>query len=75
MFIRFKNGATWQVLGSDRYDAAVGSPPYGRPKPGPGPVKKRQKKRQPQKANAASFNGIVLAPAVPKIASNPKDQQ
>jgi hypothetical protein len=29
MFIRFKNGATWQVLGSDRYDAAVGSPPYG----------------------------------------------
>ena len=24
-----KNGATWQVLGSDRYDAAVGSPPYG----------------------------------------------
>src|SRR5271165_425378 len=29
MFIRFKNGATWHVLGSDRYDAAVGSPPYG----------------------------------------------
>src|SRR5271170_8147679 len=29
MFIRFKTGATWQVLGSDRYDAAVGSPPYG----------------------------------------------
>jgi phage terminase large subunit len=29
MFIRLKNGATWQVLGSDRYDAAVGSPPYG----------------------------------------------
>src|SRR5208337_793438 len=29
MFIRFKNGAMWQVLGSDRYDAAVGSPPYG----------------------------------------------
>jgi phage terminase large subunit len=26
---RLKNGATWQVLGSDRYDAAVGSPPYG----------------------------------------------
>jgi len=24
MFIRLKNGATWQVLGSDRYDAAVG---------------------------------------------------
>ncbi len=29
MFIRFKSGATWQVLGSDRYDAAVGSPPAG----------------------------------------------
>ena len=29
MFIRLKNGATWQVVGSDRYDAAVGSPPYG----------------------------------------------
>ena len=29
MFIRFKNGATWKVLGSDRYDAAVGSPPAG----------------------------------------------
>jgi phage terminase large subunit len=29
MFIRLKNGATWQVLGADRYDAAVGSPPYG----------------------------------------------
>jgi len=29
MFIRLKNGATWQVLGSDRYDAAVGSPPHG----------------------------------------------
>jgi len=29
MFIRFRNGATWQVVGSDRYDAAVGSPPYG----------------------------------------------
>jgi len=27
MFIRFKTGATWQVLGSDRYDTAVGSPP------------------------------------------------
>jgi hypothetical protein len=23
------DGATWQVLGSDRYDAAVGSAPYG----------------------------------------------
>jgi phage terminase large subunit len=29
MFIRFKNGATWQVVGSDKYDATVGSPPYG----------------------------------------------
>jgi len=29
MFIRLKNGTTWGVLGSDRYDAAVGSPPYG----------------------------------------------
>ena len=29
MFIRLMNGATWQVLGSDRYDAAVGSPSYG----------------------------------------------
>jgi hypothetical protein len=26
-FILFKTGATWQVLGSDRYDTAVGSPP------------------------------------------------
>lgn len=29
MFIRFKNGSTWQVLGSDNYDALVGSPPVG----------------------------------------------
>lgn len=29
MFIRFKNGATWQVLGSDNYNALVGSPPVG----------------------------------------------
>ena len=29
MFIRFKNGSTWQVVGSDRYDAAVGSSPAG----------------------------------------------
>ena len=29
MFIRFKSGATWQVLGSDNYDAMVGSPPIG----------------------------------------------
>jgi phage terminase large subunit len=25
MFIRFKNGSTWQCIGSDRYDATVGS--------------------------------------------------
>lgn len=25
MFIRFKNGSTWQVIGSDRYDATVGA--------------------------------------------------
>jgi phage terminase large subunit len=29
MFIRFVNGSTWQVLGSDNYDALVGSPPIG----------------------------------------------
>lgn len=29
MMIRFVNGATWQVVGSDNYDALVGSPPYG----------------------------------------------
>ncbi len=29
MFIRFRNGSTWQVVGSDRYDAAVGAPPAG----------------------------------------------
>lgn len=29
MLIRFKNGATWQVIGSDNYNAIVGSPPYG----------------------------------------------
>lgn len=29
MFIRFKCGSTWQVVGSDRYDTAVGSPPAG----------------------------------------------
>jgi len=29
MFIEFKNGSTWQVLGSDRYDSLVGSPPAG----------------------------------------------
>lgn len=29
MLIRFKNGSTWQVLGSDNYDSLVGSPPVG----------------------------------------------
>ena len=29
MFIRFKNGSTWQALGSDNYDSMVGSPPAG----------------------------------------------
>ena len=29
MLIRFVNGSTWQVLGSDNYDALVGSPPAG----------------------------------------------
>lgn len=29
MFIRFKNGSTWQVVGSDNYDALVGAPPAG----------------------------------------------
>jgi hypothetical protein len=29
MFIRFKTGSTWQVVGSDNYNALVGSPPYG----------------------------------------------
>lgn len=29
MMIKFKNGATWQVLGSDNYDSLVGSPPKG----------------------------------------------
>jgi hypothetical protein len=29
MFIRFKNGSTWQVVGSDNYDSLVGSPPVG----------------------------------------------
>lgn len=27
MFIRFKNGSTWQVVGSDNYNSLVGSPP------------------------------------------------
>jgi phage terminase large subunit len=29
MFIEFKNGSTWQLMGSDNYDALVGSPPVG----------------------------------------------
>lgn len=29
MFIEFINGATWQLLGSDRFDATVGSGPKG----------------------------------------------
>ena len=29
MFIEFKNGSTWQLLGSDKYDSLVGSPPIG----------------------------------------------
>lgn len=29
MMIRFRNGATWQVVGSDSYDNLVGSPPIG----------------------------------------------
>lgn len=29
MFIRFKNGSTWQVVGSDNFNSLVGSPPAG----------------------------------------------
>jgi hypothetical protein len=29
MLIQFKNSSTWQVLGSDNYNALVGSPPIG----------------------------------------------
>jgi phage terminase large subunit len=29
MFIRFKNGSTWQVVGSDNYNSLVGAPPVG----------------------------------------------
>ena len=29
MFIRFANGSTWQVVGSDNYNSLVGSPPIG----------------------------------------------
>ena len=29
MFIRFHNGSTWQVVGSDSYNNLIGTPPYG----------------------------------------------
>ena len=29
MFIRFRNGSTWQVVGSDSYNNLIGTPPYG----------------------------------------------
>lgn len=29
MFIRFKNGSTWQVVGSDSFNSLVGTPPIG----------------------------------------------
>ena len=29
MFIRFLNGSTWQVVGSDNFNSLVGSPPAG----------------------------------------------
>jgi phage terminase large subunit len=29
MFIRFKNGSSWQALGSDNYEGAIGSAPAG----------------------------------------------
>jgi hypothetical protein len=29
MFIRFHNGSTWQLVGSDTYNSLVGSPPVG----------------------------------------------
>ena len=29
MMIKFKNGSTWQVVGSDNYNSLVGSPPAG----------------------------------------------
>lgn len=29
MFIRFKSGSTWQVVGSDSFNALVGAPPVG----------------------------------------------
>ncbi|WP_375453726.1 hypothetical protein [uncultured Methylobacterium sp.] len=29
MFIKFRNGSTWQVVGSDNFNSLVGSPPIG----------------------------------------------
>lgn len=29
MMIKFKNGSTWQALGSDNYEGSIGSPPTG----------------------------------------------
>jgi hypothetical protein len=29
MFIKFKNGSTWQVVGSDNFESLIGSPPIG----------------------------------------------
>ena len=29
MFIRFRNGSTWQIVGSDNYGSLVGTPPAG----------------------------------------------
>lgn len=29
MFIRFRNGSSWQVVGSDNFDSLVGAPPVG----------------------------------------------
>lgn len=29
MFIKFKNGSTWQLIGSDNFNSLVGSPPVG----------------------------------------------
>lgn len=29
MFVRLRNGSTWQVVGSDNYNSLVGSPPVG----------------------------------------------
>lgn len=29
MMIKFINGSTWQVVGSDNYNSLIGSPPYG----------------------------------------------